>query len=69
MISTFVAALKYVWYVGIAICLAALLCVFLEKEIDLRTSLSTDFGMTQAEDGSVEAADSSKQPKDSVRAE
>ncbi len=69
VISTFVAALKYVWYVGIAICLAALLCVFLEKEIDLRTSLSTDFGMTQAEDGSVEAADSSKQPKDSVRAE
>ncbi|KAI5458710.1 major facilitator superfamily transporter [Mariannaea sp. PMI_226] len=55
VIDTYVEALKYVWYAAIAICLAGLLCVFLEKEIDLRTSNETDFGLTNREQSSDEA--------------
>ncbi|KAH8888998.1 MFS general substrate transporter-like protein [Thozetella sp. PMI_491] len=54
VISTYVEALKYVWYVGIAVCVAALLCVFLEKEIDLRTSLNTEFGIVHREQSSAD---------------
>jgi predicted MFS family arabinose efflux permease len=54
VISTYIWTLKYVWYAGIAVCLAALLCVILEKEIDLRTTLDSDFGMTQKAETSAE---------------
>jgi MFS family permease len=47
VISTYMQTLKYVWYAGIAVCLAALLCVFLEREIDLRTTLDSDFSLKQ----------------------
>jgi MFS family permease len=46
VISTFVQALKPVWYVGIAICIIALLCVLLEKKVVLRTTLDTKYGIT-----------------------
>jgi len=45
VIQTYTQSLKLVWYIGIAFCVLGLIFVLLEKEIDLRTELQTDFGI------------------------
>ncbi|KAJ6442482.1 multidrug resistance protein fnx1 protein [Purpureocillium lavendulum] len=49
VITTFVKALDYVWYVGIIVCFIAFVCVFLEEEIGLRTTLESDFGLEESQ--------------------
>ncbi|GJN69991.1 multidrug resistance protein fnx1 protein [Purpureocillium lilacinum] len=45
--TTYVKALSYVWYVGIVVSFIGLACVFLEEEVDLRTTLDSEFGLEE----------------------
>ena len=49
VVSAYVETLRYVWYAAVAVALAGFLVVFLEREIDLRTTLDTSFGMAEKE--------------------
>jgi hypothetical protein len=44
-LSVYADSLKTVWQVGIAFSLLGFLSVFLEEQIELRTTLDTDFGL------------------------
>jgi len=47
IISVFSDSLKLVWQVGIGIAGLGLLLVLVEKEVDMRTALKTDFGVEE----------------------
>ncbi|KAL3952617.1 hypothetical protein ACCO45_012560 [Purpureocillium lilacinum] len=48
--TTYVKALSYVWYVGIVVSFIGLACVFLEEEVDLRTTLDSEFGLEERQE-------------------
>ena len=54
IISVYSDSLKLVWKVAIAISGLAFLLVIIEKEVKLRTELSTEFGMTEEKPKEVE---------------
>ena len=47
VIWVYTQALKLVWYLGIAFCVIGLILALVEKEIDLRTELKTEFGIVE----------------------
>ncbi|KAB5513325.1 major facilitator superfamily-domain-containing protein [Coniochaeta sp. 2T2.1] len=62
VVSAYVEALRYVWYAAIAVAVAGFLVVFVEREIDLRTTLNTEFGIEKGEkskEGAAEAGEKS----------
>ncbi|KAB5559563.1 major facilitator superfamily domain-containing protein [Coniochaeta sp. 2T2.1] len=62
VVSAYVEALRYVWYAAIAVAIAGFLVVFVEREIDLRTTLDTEFGLEKGEkskEGAAEAGEKS----------
>ncbi|KOS17777.1 putative MFS-type transporter [Escovopsis weberi] len=58
VISVYLQALKLVWYIGLMICLIGFLVVFVEKEVVLRTSLDTEFGVKGKKKKADDAAES-----------
>ena len=53
MISVYVDALKTVWQVAIAFSCLAFFCVFIEKHIELRKELNTEFGLEEKDKNGV----------------
>lgn len=45
IVEVYTDALKVVWYVALAFAIFAFLLVFVEKEIEMRTTLETEFGL------------------------
>jgi hypothetical protein len=46
-VEVFTGALRQVWLIGIAFAGIGLLIVFVEKEVELRNELNTEFGMEE----------------------
>lgn len=59
IVTVYVSSLKAIWWLGLGLSLLGFLVVFLEKDLELRTELQTDFGF----DTQFEELDPKKQPE------
>lgn len=69
VVRVFVRALRITWIVGAAIAAVSCFVTFLEKEVELRTELETEFGLKGKEEkiGAVEAGSGSDITAEDVR--